>query len=79
MQLTSSGESGLKILRKTETRFMSIQEEKYVAARSLNYFGLRSFKMATQTNFTGYEDWCDIIEQRCVCQFRKRLLKVHKD
>lgn len=47
MRLTSLGDNGLKVLRKTETRFLSIPEEKYIVARSLSHFGLRSYKLAT--------------------------------
>lgn len=47
MQLTNLGDNGLKVLRKTETRFMSIPEEKYVVSRSLSNFALRSYKLAT--------------------------------
>jgi hypothetical protein len=65
MRLTSPGDSGLKVLRKMETRFLSIPEEKYVAARSLSHFGLRSYKLAAKINFMRYEEWDDIRTVLC--------------
>lgn len=78
MQLTNLGDNGLKVLRKTETRFMSIPEEKYVVSRSLSNFALRSINWQRQLISQSTKTFT-ISEQLCVGQFRKRILKIQGD